>query len=161
MLVRETYCFLWCAMRTVLGRPPSRILKEKRPMNIVKALGLKHRRGRRRNLGSNLDWDEAKENLGSSGREGDGDTAEWAFSHKNIIKSKIAVTVLFYLFYRFLNSATADRRFPIHITYQYTTHTFVLPEPICICFCSGLDSKIPTRPHGHKLKAFEILICLA
>lgn len=46
---------------TVLGRPPSRILKEKRPMNIVKALGLKHRRGRRRNLGSNLDWDEAKE----------------------------------------------------------------------------------------------------
>ena len=41
-------------------------------MNIVKALGLKHRRGRRRNLGSNLDWDEAKENLGW-GTEGDVD----------------------------------------------------------------------------------------
>ena len=77
-------------MRTVLGRPPSRILKEKRPMNIVKALGLKHRRGRRRNLGSNLDWDEAKENLGSSGREGGGDTAEGA-QMLTADKSKIAV----------------------------------------------------------------------
>lgn len=42
------------------------------------------------------------------------------------IKSKIAVTGLFYLFYRFLNSATADRLFPIYTTYQYTAHTFVL-----------------------------------
>ncbi|CAJ1399664.1 unnamed protein product [Effrenium voratum] len=45
----------------VLGRPPSKILKAKRTMDAAKALNVKSRYKRKRNLGSGLEWDEAKE----------------------------------------------------------------------------------------------------
>ncbi|CAK8989181.1 Putative GTP-binding protein EngB, partial [Durusdinium trenchii] len=44
----------------ILGRRPAKILKTKRVLSAVKALGLKYRTIRRRNLGRDLDWDEAK-----------------------------------------------------------------------------------------------------
>ncbi|CAE7509202.1 engB [Symbiodinium necroappetens] len=47
----------------VFGKPPARILKTKRPLDVTKALKLKsrYRTTRKRNTGTGLDWEDAKE----------------------------------------------------------------------------------------------------
>ena len=45
----------------IFGKPPARILKAKRTLDVTKALGLKARdRRRKRNTGSGMDWEQAK-----------------------------------------------------------------------------------------------------
>lgn len=45
----------------ILGRPPPRVLKQKNTPDTSRILGLKTRRGRKRNLGAGLGYDEAKQ----------------------------------------------------------------------------------------------------
>lgn len=44
----------------IFGRPPAKILKMKKPTDVAKVLSLKARLHRKRNLGRDLEWDDAK-----------------------------------------------------------------------------------------------------
>mmetsp|Transcript_43357 Transcript_43357/g.137905 ORF Transcript_43357/g.137905 Transcript_43357/m.137905 type:complete len:829 (-) Transcript_43357:149-2635(-) len=45
----------------ILGRPPAKILKKQQAVDVGKVFNLSNRKGRRRNLGSGLSWEEAKD----------------------------------------------------------------------------------------------------